>query len=193
MLDRRTTNDRSRDRTPTALEWTARSRHAARDPWRSGLRRRDTANWEGLHGQCIRTAKRLGADHIDAEELAQEAIVRLLPVHSSVRRPAAWLNRVVRHLRSRQLRRRALRARGRSEIARQWPGDWAPGAIWRDEIEIHRVLDLMRPRSRRLLELVLSGYTHREIARALGCETHQVGPRIARVLETARRRLKLSR
>jgi RNA polymerase sigma factor (sigma-70 family) len=145
--------------------------------------------WSVLRRHCVHAAQRLGSDQFDAEDLAQEAVARLLPVLSSVEKPEAWLRAVVRNLFWRQQRRRAARARVYSELAGQHSGDDSPAARHTAGLDVSRVLARLSPRSRRLLELVLAGHTHRDIAVVLKCEIHQVGPRIRRALATARRRL----
>lgn len=155
----------------------------------SASRPASSREWSAMLRQCERAARRLGADHVEAEDLAQEALARLLPVLPTVDRPSAWLHQVVRNLRVRQQRRRAERVRAYSDLAKQLEGHRSPAAAWREKIEIRRLLSQAPLRSRQLLALLLAGYTHREIAVVLGCETHQVGPRIARALRTARRRL----
>lgn len=145
-------------------------------------------DWIVLRWQCVHAANRLGAGPIEAEDLAQEAIARLLSAQPAVERPEAWLRTVVANLWRRQKRRGS-------------EGDLAPepAGVRREagssaarraaKVDVDRALARVSPRTRRLLHLVLVGHTHREIAEALECEIQQVGPRIQRALEAARRRL----
>lgn len=146
--------------------------------------------WQTLRRRCLLVAKSLGLNSVDAEDLAQEAISRLLPVLPAVERPVPWLGIVVRNLVHEKRRSRAYRARLRSELVEYSEPSHVPTSAWRAKIDLRHTLLEMPPRSRRILELVLAGHTHREIATLLQCEVHQVGPRISRALKTARRRLR---
>ncbi|MGH9382034.1 MAG: RNA polymerase sigma factor [Thermoanaerobaculia bacterium] len=134
-------------------------------------------------------AQRFGANEADAEDVAQEALVRLLPVVSYVDRLESWLYIVVRNLVRRQGRRRSKRARACSELAPAVVENTSPEESWLAKLEIERLVQASSPGCRHLLELTLDGYRHREIAVLLGCEVHQVGPRLRRALQTSRRRL----
>lgn len=134
-------------------------------------------------------AQRSGANEADAEDVAQEALVRLLPAVSHVDRLESWLYIVVRNLVRRQRHRRSRRARADSELAHTVIENISPEENWLAELEIGRLVRASSPGRRHLLELILDGYRHREIAAILGCEVHQVGPRPRRSLQTSRRRL----
>lgn len=141
-----------------------------------------------LRRYCLLAARRLGVGEAEAEDLTQEALVRLLEARSAVNRPRAWLRRVLSNLHARQMR-RAVQAERRMERGLPARQELLHAEGWQARIDVHRLLDRTSPRSREVLELLLLGHTHREIATELRCEVHQVGPRIARALGTARRRL----
>lgn len=55
-------------------------------------------------------------------------------------------------------------------------------------VDVNHILAKTPTKSRTLLKLYELGFTHSEIAARLGCELHQVGPRIRSALKTAQRR-----
>lgn len=57
--------------------------------------RRRPPEWSRLHRECVLAAQRLGSGPYDAEDLAQEAMARLLAAQPAVERPRAWLRTVV--------------------------------------------------------------------------------------------------
>lgn len=119
--------------------------------------------------------------------------MRLVVNRSSVLRPKAWLRRVVRNLLYDQRMRRRRRAGAHSRIQRQSREPESPSGAWRAVADVEHILSELSPRTRRLLELYRRGYKHSEIATLLDCECHQVGPRVRRALETARRRTRRRR
>lgn len=150
--------------------------------------RPDTGEWRALREECVWTARRLGATEGDVEDLAQETLTRLYVVLPTVGSRRAWVLRVLRNLLYDQRKRRATRARTHSRAAWESSEVTSPSGAWRAVADVTRILPRLPPKSRRLLELYRRGYTHREIATHLGCEIHQVGPRIHSALETAKRR-----
>lgn len=149
----------------------------------------ETFGWRSRLRLCVHVAMKLGVTETDAEDVAREAVLRLVSQRVRIEHPNAWLSVVVRRLVYRRQARRATRARTHAELARDGAPTYSPTASWQADIDTTRTLAYLTPATRQLLELVLVGYTHREIAAALGCRTHQVGPRIQRALGTARRRL----
>jgi DNA-directed RNA polymerase specialized sigma24 family protein len=106
-------------------------------------------------------ARRCGARAEDAEDLAQDALIKLLTYGGTIERPAAWLYVVVRRLHLRRLR----------AAHRPPPG----GTAWFDPwpavelgIDARRLLARVSPKSRASLRLSFAGYTERETAALVG-------------------------
>jgi RNA polymerase sigma factor (sigma-70 family) len=56
-------------------------------------------------------------------------------------------------------------------------------------LDVEKALAGLPPRQREILGLAFAGHSHREIARDLGCEVHQVGPRLQRAYRALGREL----
>ena len=139
--------------------------------------------FETWYPRLVRSArKRLGSAD-DAEDVAQEAFVRLLgeEPHDS----PAWLFTVAGRLaidhRRASVRRERFAAGPRWEQTDDAP-DAADDALLRDErvVTVRRVLETLRPRDRDMLLLHHAGATYREIAKRLGVARSSVGPLLAR-------------
>ncbi len=119
----------------------------------------------------------------DAEDVAQEAFVRLLG--EQPRDSRAWLFTVASHLAVDHRRASARRERysaGHAETPGGSSGTAADDELLRDErvASVRQVLDTLRPRDRELLLLHHTGVPYREIATRLGVAQSSVGPLLAR-------------
>lgn len=141
--------------------------------------------YPGLHRYCTRMA----SDPDVAEDLAQEAFVRLLDrrVEGEPRQLRAWLYKVATHL----MRERVRLIDNRRRLLEENPV--TPGAPPDPEGELGRREDVRRvrealaalePRDRKLLLLREEGFSYRELAEVLEVKSTSIGTLLAR----ARRR-----
>jgi DNA-directed RNA polymerase specialized sigma24 family protein len=112
-------------------------------------------------------ARRCGARAEDAEDLAQEALIKLLTHGGTIDRPAAWLYVVVRRLYLRRLRAAQRPLPGRSAWFDPWPGVEL-------SIDARRLLARVSSKSRASLRLSFAGYTERETAELVGCSVSTI-------------------
>lgn len=143
------------------------------------------SEWVAVREVSVRTARWLGADDTNAEDLAQEALLRLWNHLPAVTGKVAWLRQVLRRLLLDQRARQAARGHALRQFHQQ---QLALSLHWDEEgasADVERILSRLSRRSRELLELYGLGYTRGEIAARLGCKSHQVGPRVSRALRTA--------
>ena len=120
---------------------------------------------------------------VDAEDIAQEAMVQFLEYRQRIRQedPANWLFVVVRRLSIRSLR----RARRDASRETQTP---AISSI-SHSIDVSRLLRTVRQcrtltmRDRHVLCLCALGYSHSEIARRLHCGRPSVGQYVSRAMK----------
>jgi RNA polymerase sigma factor (sigma-70 family) len=138
--------------------------------------------------RCWRLARKMAsrwcrADS-DAEDAAQEVLLRLIRQREKPANEVAWLYVVTRRVCNRM----RLGAEHRSH-AEQWYAhmQWPMAASNDLAIEIGGILHELPPRDRRILELVIDGATAREIALSLGCKTRDVGQLVTRARRKARR------
>jgi DNA-directed RNA polymerase specialized sigma24 family protein len=148
------------------------------------------SEWELLLA-CARS--RAGAlcrgTSIDPDDLAQEALARLLLVYDRVRNRRSWLARVVANLFVSELRRTRVRAGGREGL-KAVSVDVATGPTRLDSrLDLRRHARVLSEVERRCLSLYAAGHSHREIATMLGRPVHGIGPCIARALARLRRSL----
>jgi len=150
------------------------------------------------HVELFRYAARFTGDADLAEDVVQDAFVRLAerpPADGSNLR--GWLYRVTTTIAidaMRGARRRAVLVR--AEAARTPLADPAPDpgtALEREELRrrVREALQQLGERERAILLMREEGFTHREIAEAVGTTTKSVGTMIARALEKLARRLDL--
>ncbi len=115
----------------------------------------------------------------DAEDLAQEALIKLLTYGGKIERPAAWLSVVVRRLYLRRLRAANRPLPGPAASFDPWPGVEL-------SIDARRLLARVSSKSRAELCLSFAGYTERETAELIGCSVSTT----EKSLHRARRRLR---
>jgi DNA-directed RNA polymerase specialized sigma24 family protein len=115
-----------------------------------------------LIGVALLFARRCGARAEDAEDLAQEALIKLLTYGGTIEQPAAWLYVVVKRLYLRRLRAAGRPLPGRAAWFDPWPGVEL-------SIDARRLLARVSSKSRASLWLSFAGYTERETAELVGC------------------------
>lgn len=132
-----------------------------------------------------RYVHRLTGDPDMAEDVAQEAVLRLMRTtrDAEVRTPRAWLYRTATNMVRDQARREAMLRR------RPVPVDTDDAAtpeqdLERGEVirEVRAVLERIPARDRELLILRESGFRYREIAEVIGVKTQSVPVLAARAL-----------
>lgn len=147
------------------------------------------------HVALHRYLVRLTGDEATAADAVQHAFLRLMespPDHGGVR---TWLFTVASNF----VRDRLRSSRRRRELLSERPervpvGDAGPDPdrlLERREAEarVRAALDTLRPRDRTILLMREEGFTHREIAEAVGTTPGSVGTMIARALRAAREAL----
>ena len=132
---------------------------------------------------------RLCGDPDLAEDLAQEAFVRLHRRHEIPDDPRAWLAAVASNL-FRDERRNArtrenLLARQPAELTLGSPAGSPDHAVEQGEVKtrVGKALDCLPLRDRQMLLLRHEGYSYREIATALGVAETSVGTMLIRATE----------
>jgi RNA polymerase sigma factor (sigma-70 family) len=163
---------------------TARERKTA--PGRGGA---EPLEWRSLERRARAIAGALAPGEPSlAEDLAQEALLKLLVQQPAPKRPVAWLRVTLRNLytdrRRRDERRRALPIEGLAEPAT------AAAELPDRSLVVRQALAALSESQRTILALFSLGFSHAEIATRIDCEIHQVGPRIQRALRSARRALR---
>lgn len=150
-----------------------------------------TPEWLDLTALAKRLAARRHSRPEVAEEIAQEALFRLIlslekdlsEPTSRVRNPSAWLHVVIRNLSFRRRSRAALAQQAEAQFLDQFTGS---GRVETERTVLaHETLAGLRREDRELLELHALGLKHREIADRLGYSTSSVGIRIQRARHRA--------
>ncbi len=150
---------------------------------------RNEAELTRWHGELLRYLHRLTSDPDLSEDLAQEALLRLLRVEAV--RPMdngrAWLYRVATNLVRDHARRRDMMRRRPIPIDADDP-QTPEQALERSETVAHvrAALDRLSPRDREVLVLRESGFRHKEIADIVEVKAASVSVLIARALQRFR-------
>lgn len=153
--------------------------------------------FERHHEQLLRYLVRFTGDPDLAADAAQEAFVRLLRHEPAVGSERSWLFRVATNA-----ARDTLRSRGRHQLLvlsaserlpLADPADPADAALLReaDRRAVRAALAALRTRERAALLMRESGFSHAEIAQAIGTTTKSVGTLLARALARLEERLQL--
>lgn len=129
-----------------------------------------------------RMARRWGVSPADADDLAQEAIVRLLQSATRPERMAAWLFVVTRRLAARRHADALRRADAERHYHDLLP---APHTPTDRLLDAWHVLQSLRPAQRTLLLLVAEGYVSREIAAELHRKERDIGQLVSRARKQA--------
>lgn len=145
-------------------------------------RRITTPEWLDLASLARRLARRRPESADDADDVAQEALTRLVTEERGstfpIDNPASWLRVVIRNLAVRRGKRRE-RIR---EAERHFASERSVPSPSRAEslLLTREVLAELRDEDRQLLVLHALGHKHREIAERVGGSTSSVGIRIRR-------------
>lgn len=133
----------------------------------------------------LRYLYRLTGDPARAEDLAEEAFLRLVENPSPKENLRGWLYTVARNLVAERARTRRTRDRLRPESDPTRSSPRRPDELFAEGRAIDRLraaLEELRPRDQQVLLMRQEGFTHREIAEAIGVETSSVGTIVARAL-----------
>lgn len=133
----------------------------------------------------LRHLRALTGDPHEAEDLAHEAFLRLAANPGPKRNLRAWLYTVARNLVRERARTRMNRARLRPRAGpfpRHAPRPDEEFERRRAAEEVRRALAGLRLRDRQILLMREEGFTHREIAEAVGVTPSSVGTLVARAL-----------
>lgn len=139
--------------------------------------------FERHYARLVRFLYRRLGDRDRAEDLAQEAFVRLLSHRP--RRPESWLYAVAANLARDEARGTARRARHLRALEGEWSerSAEAPDAALdagAAVTEVRAALDRLGERDRTILLLRAEGLSYREVAAALGVAATSVGPLLGR-------------
>lgn len=157
--------------------------------------------FDALYGPLRRFAWSLVRDDAQAEDLVQEAFVRLWDRRANMDGDTplrAWLYRTVRNLALNSRRDRATRTRLLDDpVSQNHPVVARPAPTPEDltvDREIHRQLNTLvqelPPRQREALLLSrVEGLSHVEVANTMGCAPRTVNNHLVAALSTLRRRL----
>jgi RNA polymerase sigma factor (sigma-70 family) len=151
------------------------------------------------HDALLRYLGRLTGDADLAEDVTQEAYIRLLEQAPQDQNLRAWLFRVATNL----VRDRARRTRRHRDALRR-SFERVPVADARDRPDevvereearqiVRLALDALNEKERTMLLMREEGFTHREIAEAVGTTTKSVGTMVARALRKLASELPLDR
>lgn len=147
------------------------------------------------HESLFRYLVRLGGDESVARDAVQHAFLRMLERPPSTENPKAWLytvatNAVREWARTNRRRERILGESGdRVPIADPPPPPDAVLERTRAGARVRRALDELDERDRTIVLMREEGFSHREIALAVGTTTGSVGTMLARALEKMARSL----
>jgi RNA polymerase sigma factor (sigma-70 family) len=141
---------------------------------------------ESIHRMLLdarRIALRWCRSSADAEDVAQEAVIRLMAAKETPQNIPAWLYVVTRRLCNR------VRLR---DLARRLAEEGYDYGVQRSEtaidlrLDVERILSRLGTRDRRLMLRVLAGEVSSAIAVEFGCRERDVGQMVARVRRKAR-------
>lgn len=120
----------------------------------------------------------------DAEDVAQDAMIRYVAATPPPANPLAWLHVVVRRLSNRSRLRNLARMNAEAGfVATQHPTRADLDLL----LELNTVLSRLGERHRRIIVLLAGGAQSREIAAAFGVQVRDVGQMVARARRIARR------
>ncbi|QQR74344.1 MAG: sigma-70 family RNA polymerase sigma factor [Holophagales bacterium] len=127
-------------------------------------------------------ARRFALRAQDAEDIAQEALLRLLRYDGEIASPVAWLFVVIRRL-------AIAPQRPAEEMLPERLAGSDPWPIVELELDTRRLLAALPRRARHALGLALAGYSEVESAARLGCSVKATEKALHRARREARRRL----
>lgn len=145
------------------------------------------------HHALLRYLVRFTGDPDEAQDAAQEAYLRLVQQPpDDPARARAWLFSVATNVvrdRARQRRSEWLAAQLVSETAEPPPDAAAHAESAETRLAVRRMLTGLSVKQRSLLLMHAEGFTHREIAMAVGTTTRSVGTMLGRALKKIKRQM----
>jgi RNA polymerase sigma factor (sigma-70 family) len=146
-------------------------------------------DYDAWLGELRRYVHRLTGDPDVAEDVAQEAVLRLVRAErtNELRAPRAWLYRTATNMVRDQARHVAMQRRKPVPVDADAPVTPEQDLERVETIrEVRAVLERIPPRDRELLILRESGFRYREIAEVIGVKEQSVPVLAARALERFR-------
>jgi RNA polymerase sigma factor (sigma-70 family) len=127
-------------------------------------------------------ARYFGAREQDVEDLAQEALLKLITYSGTIENPSTWLFVVVRRLQKQWTRHLEAPLPRTPPSVDPWPAVELG-------LDARRVFARLSLRARRSLSLSLAGYSERETAECLGCSVKATEKTLHKARQRARRLL----
>jgi RNA polymerase sigma factor (sigma-70 family) len=141
-------------------------------------------DWEAIRRQCYSEARRLGRPHAEAEDIAQEALLRAWRMRGSCRnpeRPWAWVQQIARNEAHRLFCRRSMTNELPTDRMPEEPAQDGEDAVL-TRIDVERALEDLSPADRLMLKLRYEeDLTHLNVAVALGLSVGNVKVRLHRL------------
>jgi RNA polymerase sigma-70 factor, ECF subfamily len=137
-----------------------------------------------MRRQCYSEARRLGRSHNEAEDIAQEALLRAWRKRGSCRnpdRPLAWVQEITRNESHRLFSRRSMTHELPTERMPEPPAQSDEDAVL-TRIDVERALSDLSPTDRLMVRLRYEAdLTHQCVAGALGLSVANVKVRLHRL------------
>jgi RNA polymerase sigma-70 factor (ECF subfamily) len=158
------------------------TRHALRRL--EAVQSRTEWDWEAIRRRCYTEARRLGRSHAEAEDIAQEAVLRAWRKRGSCRdpeRPWAWVREITRNEAHRIRSRRAATHELPTEPLPEPPAQSGEDAVL-TRIDVQRALLQLSPSDRLMVRLRYEAdLTNPVVAGALGLSVANVKVRLHRL------------
>ena len=141
-------------------------------------------DWSAIRRYSYREARRLGRSHAEAEDIAQEALLRAWKKRGSCRnpdRPWAWVQEITRNEAHRLFSRRSMTHELPTERMPEAPAHSAEDALL-TRIDVERALQHLSPADREMVRLRYEeDLTNPGVAVALGLSVANVKVRLHRL------------
>jgi RNA polymerase sigma-70 factor, ECF subfamily len=145
-------------------------------------------DWEAIRRHCYREARRLGRTHAEAEDVAQEALLRAWRQRASCRNPDspwAWVGQIARNETHRLFSRRSMTDEVPSDRMPEAPTQSEEDAVL-TRVDVERALGRLSPADREMVRLRYEeDLTNPKVAVALGLSVanvkvrlHRLGPKL---------------
>jgi RNA polymerase sigma factor (sigma-70 family) len=144
----------------------------------------DSGDLDGILEMAYRIALKWSRTPADADDMAQEAMLRYAMATPKPSNPPAWLTVVVRRLSNRNRLRNLARRDAEATFLESYT---PPRADIELQIELSRVVSRLTARHRRVIRMLVIGAQSADIAAAFGCKIRDVGQMVARARRGARR------
>ena len=141
-------------------------------------------DWGAIRRHCYTEARRLGRSHAEAEDVAQEALLRAWRKRGSCRepdRPWPWVKEIARNEAYRLFSRRAMTHELPTDRLPEAPAQSPEDAVL-TRIDVQRALGELSPADRLMVRLRYEAdLTHPSVAVALGLSVANVKVRLHRL------------